>query len=174
MSFFNLKLSKRGNDKIFLTIPLYTRLIMGFFTLAVAYTFVLDPGFHILPVFFLLVLIATTFYKESWVFDRDERKVTYGFGLLFLYRKTAVPFEAIENFKLEGFVKGSITAKPKREEANPLERKPRLRSDFWKLTLNNSVYGELTINTVKGKQKDILFEYAREISRFCSVKLVEA
>ncbi|MBB6481129.1 hypothetical protein [Spirochaeta isovalerica] len=173
MSFFNLKLIHKSDDKIILTVPLYTRIIMGLFTIAVAYTFVLDPGFSLLPAFFLFVLLATTLYKESWVFDKKERKVIYGFGLLILYKKTVVPFHSIEEFKLEGFVKGSMSARPNKGEENPLSKKPKLRSEFWKLSLNNSIYGELTINTVKGKQKEILLENSRQIASLCGVKLIE-
>ncbi|MBN2658231.1 MAG: hypothetical protein JXR86_14320 [Spirochaetales bacterium] len=173
MFFFNLKLIRKSEDLYILTIPLHTRLIMGFFSLAVAYTFVLDPAFSIVPAFFLAVLLLTTFYKESWVFDKKEQTVVYGFGLLFLYKKTVVSFDSIENFLFEGFVKGSLTAKPESGEENPLSKKPKLRSEFWKLTLQNSKYGELTIHTVKGKQRDVLLEKSREIARLCGKRLLE-
>lgn len=170
MSFFNLVLKRKSRDKLIMTIPLYTRGIMLFFSGIMAYTFILEPGFSFLPLFILTVLLLTALYKESWVFDQSCEKVTYGFGLLFLYKKTVIPFQSINVLKMEGFVRGSLTAKPSIENENT---KKRFKTTYWKLSLINSQLGELNISTVKGKQKEILQQAAGEISRLCKVPLTE-
>lgn len=173
MSFFNLKLYRRSDTRIILTIPLLTRLVILFFAAAVAYTFTIDPGFSVLPLVFLVVLIFTALYKESWTFDSEKKEAVYGFGLLFLYKKTLIPFKLIESFHIEGFVRGSMTEKPVQDEVESKGKSKRFRTVYWKLSLLNSELGELTINTVKGRQKEILSQYAGEIARLCSVKLTE-
>lgn len=173
MSFFNLKLYRKSETKLILTIPILTRLIMFFFAGAIGLTFILDPGFALLPLIFLAVLIFTALYKESWTFDSEKKEVVYGFGTVLLFKRTVIPFSMIENFKIEGIVKGSMSEKPNPEEENSKDKKKLFRTVYWKLTLMNSELGDLTINTVKGRQREILVQDAGEIARLCGVKVME-
>ena len=170
MSFFNLKLIKKSENLLLLTIPVYSRLIILIFAAAVALTFLLEPGFSIFPLLILITLLLSACYKESWSFDKSTSKIVYGFGLIFLYKKTIVDFDLVEKFVIEGFVKGSLAKKP----AEIDEKKRKLfETEFFKFSLMNKELGELTINTVKGKQRDFLYSYAGEIALLCRKKLVE-
>jgi hypothetical protein len=168
MSFFNLKLFRKSDDILILSIPLYSRLIIFLFSATVTATFFLDPGFSPFPVIILCILLLSAFYKECWVFDRSAEKITYRFGLLFLYRKRVISFHKIEEFHIEGFVKGSMTKKP--DDLRETKKKF-LETEFYKFSLRDSEWGELIINTVKGREKDKLYLWAEEISTLCNSRL---
>lgn len=170
MLFFNLKLIRKTDSLFILTIPLYTRIIILFFALAVASTFALDPGFALLPFIITIILLVTALYEEYWSFDGDKKEVISRFGLVILSRKTVVNFKQIEKIQLEGFVRGSLTQKP---EADDTKKKKFFQTEYFKLSLLNSVQGELTINTVKGRQRDKLLECARQIADLCGKPLIE-
>lgn len=170
MSFFSLKLYKKSETQYILTIPLYTRFILFLFTAAVGSTFIIDPEFALLPILILTILLLSSLYKESWTFDGSKQEVIYGFGFIFFYRKTIIPFEQIEKLQITTFIKGSLTAKPGQDEPKKMKI---FRNDYYKLSLINETYGEMTINTVKGRDKTFLYEYSAEIARICKAKLVE-
>lgn len=170
MSFFNLRLINKSENRIVLTVPLASRIVLLLFAALVISTFILDPGFSFIPVFILIILLLSAFYKERWEFDRDRKEILYGFGLLFFYKKTVVPFNLIEEFHFEGFVKGSMTKKP----STTTERKKKFfETEYFKLTLINEKYGELTINTVKGRDRERLYENARSIASLCESELTK-
>jgi hypothetical protein len=170
MSFFNLTLLKKSDSHYILTVPLYSRIIVLLFALAVAMTFVIDPGFSLLPAVIIIILIITAMYRESWTFNTESNEVTSHFGLLILSRKTVVPFALIEKFQIEGFIKGSMTEKPVNDDT---KKKKMFQTEYFKLSLINRNLGELTINTVKGRERDKLMEYARDIASLCKVPLHE-
>ncbi len=168
MSFFNLKLNRKTDDLIILSIPLLSRFPIFFFTALILGTMIFDREVTLIPLIIFLILLFSGCYKESWIFDRKNQRVTYGFGLLFLYKKTVISFDLIENFKVEGFVKGSLTKKPSEEISL---KKNIFQKEFFKFSLMNKNIGELTIDTEKGRNKDRLCLNAEDISRFCNKKL---
>jgi len=170
MSFFNLKLIKKSNSYYLLTIPFFTRIIVLLFATAVAMTFLIDPGFSLLPAIIFVILIFTAMYRESWAFNSETKEVTAHYGLLILSRKSVISFDLIENFQIEGFIRGSMTEKP---EEDVSKKKKMFQTEYFKLSLINRNIGELTINTVKGRERDKLTEYAGEIAALCKVPLYE-
>ena len=168
MSFFNLKLKKKSDDLLILSIPLISRLIILIFAAAIGGSMILEGEISPVPFILCIILFFSGCYKESWSFDSNKQLVTYGFGLIFLYKKTEIRFDLIENFKIEGYVKGSMTKKP---DNNENKRKKLLEIEFYKLTLINSEYGEITIDTVKGRKKNQLNLLAEDIAMFCKKKL---
>lgn len=170
MALFNLKLKKKSENLYILTVPLLSRIIILIFASAVASTFIFDPQFSLLPVLILIILIFTALYAESWSFNSQSREVTSHFGLLILNKKTVVNFDLIEKFEIEGFVRGSMTKKPELDDS---KKKKLFQTEYFKFSLINSELGELTINTVKGRERDILLQYAKEISYICQKPLTE-
>ena len=170
MSFFNLKLFQKSDELYVLTIPLFNRILILLFALAVSATFLVDSTFSTLPIIIIVILLFSACYKESWTFDKENKEVIYGFGLLFLYKKIKVSFDLIEKFHIQGFIKGSFHLKPSEVED---EKKKLFQSEYYKFSLINKELGELTINTVKGRDKDTIYEYAKELTKFCETKLVE-
>lgn len=170
MPFFNLKFIKRSDSYYVLRISLISRIIMLIFSLTVASTFIIDPHLSLLPVMITIILIVTALYEESWSFDSEKKEVISRFGLLFLNRKTVVTFNKIEKFQIEGFVRGSMTEKPEDDDS---KKKKLFQTEYFKLSLINNEFGELTINTVKGRERDTLQNYARQIADICKKPLNE-
>jgi len=166
MSFYKLKLNKKSENQLILTIPLLSRVI--FFLLASIFCAILifDREITVIPAILVAILFLSGCYKESWIFDKNKNLVTYGFGLLFFYKKTKIPFDLIEIFKIEGFVKGSLTKKPEENKKKQL-----FETEFYKLSIINSEYGEMILDTVKGNHKEKLNIYGEEIAVFCKKKL---
>ncbi len=170
MSFFNLKFIRKSDSHYVLTIPLFSRMIILIFALAVASTFIIDPRFSLLPVIITILLIITAFYEEHWSFNCETNEVISRFGLIFFNRKTVVDFKKIENFQIEGFVRGSMTTKPENDDT---KKKKLFQTEYFKFSLQNSEFGELTINTVKGREREKLQIYARQIAEICEKPLKE-
>lgn len=168
MSFFNLKLIRKSDTLFVLTIPLVTRIILLIFAAAVASTFVINPGFSFLPAFITVILIFSALYEEYWSFNCEKKEVISRFGLLILSKKTVIPFDLIEKFQIEGFVRGSMTQKPETDESN---KKKLFQTEYFKWSLINRDFGELTINTVKGRDRENILVQAGEIATLCQKSL---
>lgn len=109
-----LVLSERGRGpegpkRLVYSIPLWYRLLMGGIAAVLLGSILVpegEPG--ILAWVILAIVLLGALYEESWILDAEKRVMEHRFGLLLLPFKADLPFDRIEGFRIDRFVRGAV------------------------------------------------------------------
>lgn len=152
-----LKLQKR-KDTFTLALPLYNRIIfaviLAFYIASIAWGLEVPVVFHILG---LLAFLGTG-YRETWVFDHKEKKVRYGIGLYFFWKKECWDYSNVDHVNLISFVRG------KKGFVDPLMESRGLfhtKQSLLKITHQGS---ERVLEAATNRRTVILKEYGEDLA----------
>ena len=88
----------------------------GFFTVLRDGTF---SGAALIPVILFLISLLGLGYRERWIFDPQQGRISYGIGIFFLFRRASFPVESVRRIEITHFVRGRS---PLDTEARPRGR----------------------------------------------------
>ncbi len=162
----SLKLYKVSETRYELRFPLYFRILFGIIFIFTVVGMAAAGSFYIIPFIICLISFAAALYNEQWVIDAEKACIEYRFGLIFLSKKTRIPFEEITAFKLLSFIRGAPAG-------SRLEKKSFFQKDYISLQIIKKDDTLITMETHKETRKGDFKSSAEEIARLCGCPLRE-
>lgn len=102
----SLKLIKRSDSVIQLTISAVFRACCLFFSATILAGSIISQKFAVLPSIVALIAFIGGLYRENWTFDTEKQEVRSVFGVGPFVKKETITFSEIDRFEISHFVKG--------------------------------------------------------------------